>query len=233
MQATKVVLGGDDQYYFENTVGFHFNASADSLASFGVMYELMMKNMYSMYSHQKWFEWIQKRIEYEKGNITHQNSGMTFWPKLTEKCTSDSFQYISTNCFTGLYDLRTKPSIVVNDKQYFLDDNEQLIHDWPLRSYSLKYFTAFQDDEILKLKNPQIPVVLVYSKSNRTIGQTIYDGKITDYTEKGQFPKNHNIMIPGDGTVSPNSALIPALKWAYQYQHKEDYPDQGDTFKVF
>ena len=60
MQATKVVLGGDNEYYFGNVVGFHFNASADSLGSMAVMYELMLKNMYTLYKDKKWFKNVYK-----------------------------------------------------------------------------------------------------------------------------------------------------------------------------
>ena len=234
MQATKCILGGDDEYFFLGKIGFHFDASARSLGSFPVMYELLQTEMYSIYKDEPWFDWIQKRLDYEAGKIPFEQSGMMFWPSIKENCTPDSFVGKDQRCFSGLYDTRNRPSVTVKDEnlQYFLDDNEKLIKDWPLLEYSLRYYKMFNDDEFRKLKNPGVPVLLLYSKSNDTIAQTNYKGKITDYTSKGEYPEAEDIMGYGDGTVQSNSKLFPAIKWAYQFTHKDEIKDDEVSYKV-
>ena len=234
MQATKCILGGDDEYFFLGKIGFHFQASAKSLGSFPVMYELLQTNMYSMYENEPWFEWIQKRLDYEAGKVPFEDSGMLFWPTTEENCTPSSFIGKPEKCVSGLFDLRTMPSVTVEDgkRKYFLDDNEKLIGDWPLLDYSLKYYKMFKDPEFFKLKNPGIPVVLIYSKSNDTITQTNYKGKISDFTKANHFPAAQDVMGFGDGTVGSNSKLFPAIKWAYEFSHKENIADVNIDYKV-
>ena len=234
MQATKCVLGGDDEYFFLKFIGFHFGASSKSLGSMPVMYELMQRNMFSIYQKEPWFEWIRKRLDYENGKVSFEDSGMLFWPKVEEKCTPDSFSNRSPQCFSGLDDLRKRPSVTVEDgdKEYFLDDNLQLIKDWPLLEYSVDYFKMFDDREFRKLKNPGVPFILIFSKANDTIVQTNYKGKITDYTSQNEYPEADDVMGYGDGTVGSNSKLFPAIKWAYQFSHKDSLGDEAKDYKV-
>ena len=232
MQATKVVLGGDDEYFFFKMIGFHFNASSTSLGSFPVMYELMLKNMYTKYQDQPWFQWIQKRLDYEQGTTSYADSGMYFWPPVDEKCTPDSFKNRDSKCFSGLDDMRKVPSVKVGDLEYDLSDNEKLIKDWPLSEFSESNIKFLKDTEYEKLDNPTVPMVLVFSKANDTIRQTKYKWKISDYTQKGEYPKAEDVMSYGDGTVPSNSALFPALKWAYEFDNKKDYAEKGKNFKV-
>jgi hypothetical protein len=234
MQALKCVLGGDDEYFYLNSVGFHFSGSSKSVGSFPVMFELFQRNMYKIYENEPWFKWIQGRLDYEKGKVPFEQSGMLFWPKIEEKCTPKSFKNIPTSCVSGLSDLRERPSVTVEtgNKKYFLDDPKDVISDWPLLEFSLDYFKMFDDPEFYKLKNPGVPTVLIYSKSNETIEQTHYKGKITDYTKKNEFPVATDVMGFGDGTVGSNSKLFPGIKWAYEFENKESYGSEGDNFKV-
>ena len=232
LQATKTILGGDNEFYYLGAIGFHFQANADSLGSMGTMYELMLKNMYSKYQNEPWFEWISKRLDYEQGKRTKEDSGMLFWPSIEETCTAKSFTNRDHKCYTGLDDMRKRPSVIVNHKEYFLDDNRSLVSDWPLKPFSLNYYDAHQDEEYEKLVNPGVPVVLVFSKANDTIKQSTYEGKITDYTDKGMYPKVKDIFGYGDGTVQANSALVPSIKWAFEFHHKELYGSKGLSYKV-
>lgn len=234
MEATMSILGGDDMYYFLNIIGFHFKASALSLGSFPSMYEILQKNMYKMFQDEPWFEWVQKRLDYELGKRPHEDSGMLFWPSVDEKCTPDSFANIDTRCFSGLDDMRKRPSVVVEDGnlQYFLNDNLRLIKDWPLLDHSEDFYKMFNDPEFTKLKNPGVPVLLIFSKSVDTVAQVHYEGKISDYTQKNEYPKNNITMGYGDGTVGTNSELFPAIKWGYQFEHKDEMGDAGKHFKV-
>ena len=234
MQATKCVLGGDDEYFYFHSIGFHFEGSSKSVGSFPVMFELFQKNMYKMYQNEEWFEWIQKRLDYENGKIKFEDSGMTFWPKITEECTPNTFTNITPKCTSGLFDLRERPSVTVehDNKKYYLDDPFEVVKDWPLHEFSVDYFKMFFDEEFFKLANPGVPVLLIYSKSNDTIAQSNYKGKISDYTEQNTYPPADDVMGYGDGTVGSNSPLFPGIKWAYQFENKEKYGDEGKDFKV-
>ena len=233
MTATQSVLAGLESYQ-KAIFGLKYPAASQSLGSFPSMYELMQVNMYTIYQNEPWFQWVKKRLDYEAGNIDFEDSGMLFWPKIDEKCTPDSFENISENCHSGLFDMRKEPSITVeNGKvEYFLDDNEKLISDLPMLDTSLDYFRMFNNDDFRKLRNPGVPVQMIYSKSTETISKLKYKNKITDYTKDGKYPEVEYENNFGDGTVGANSALFPAIKWAYQFNHKNQISEEGVDFKV-
>ena len=241
MTATQSVLGGNDSFNLLKIFGLKYPASSKSLGSFPSMYELMQVNMYSIYQNEPWFQWIQKRLDYEAGKIPFEESGMLFWPKITEKCTPESFVDVKSQCNSGLHDLRKDPSITVENgkKEYFLEDNEKLIRDWPMLKNSLKSFQMFNNEDFRKLRNPGVPVQMIYSKSAATVTKLDYKNKISDYTRNNEYPKidiskefKDKTFGFGDGTVGANSALFPAIKWAYEYNHKNENSSTDIEYKV-
>jgi hypothetical protein len=234
MSALKSILGGNEDYFFLKMMGLHFTGSYKSVGSFPSMFELSQRNMYKMYENEPWFKWIQGRLDYEKGKVPFEKSGMLFWPKIEEKCTPKSFENIPTSCVSGLSDLRLRPSVTVDNQKnkYFLNDPKNVIEDWPLHKFSLDYIKMFHDSEFYKLKNPGVPTVILYSKSVKTVEQTHYTEKITDHTKDKKFPPSEDVMGYGDGTVGTNSKLFPGIKWAYELENKESYGSEAKNFKV-
>lgn len=233
MTATQSVLGGLEEYQ-KSIFGLKYPAASQALGSFPSMYELMQVNMYTIYQNEPWFQWVKKRLQYENNEIPFEESGMLFWPKINEKCTPSSFKLISPNCHSGLVDMRKEPSITVENGKvkYFLDDNEKLISDLPMLETSLDFFRMFNNDDFRKLRNPGVPVQMIYSKSTRTISKIKYKNKMTDYTKKGEYPEVDYSYNFGDGTVGSNSSLFPAIKWAYQFNHKHEISEKDVDYKV-
>lgn len=221
MKAIQDTLGGEDMYFFLKTLGFHFKASKECMTTFPVMYELALVNMYTMYAKEPWFQWVISRLEYEKGQISAEESGLSFWPTMDEECTPANFTEFSPKCNSGLEDMRERASVVIDGKDYFLDDLKKIYEDWPLQDYSKDYFDKFHDPEFLKLTNPEVPMVLIFGKAFATAAQVVYEGKITDFTDKGEYPKYTEVHGFGDNRVSSNSALVPGIKWAYEFEHRE------------
>jgi hypothetical protein len=235
MSALKSVLGGNKDLLFFGFFGLHFNGSSQSVGTFPSMFELSQRNMYKMYENEPWFKWIQARLKYEKNNGSFEKSGMLFWPKIEEKCTPKSFKNIPTSCASGLSDLRLKPSVTLEsgNKEYFLEDPQHVIGECSLHDFSKDYFNMFHNPDFFKFKNPGVPTVLIFSKSNDTIERTHYKGDIRNYTQKKKkFPPSVDKPGFGDGTVGTNSKLFPAIKWAYEFEHKESYGSEGENFKV-
>ena len=232
MSATNIVIGGMNLTMLWGKMGFHFESAAEGLGSTPSVYELMLKNMYMMYQNEPWFDWVVKQIQYEQGKIPKEKTGMSFWPSKEENCTYESFTNISSKCITGLEDMRKYDSVIVDGKGYSLYDNKQMIQDWPLRTYSLRYFESLQDPEYDQMNNPGVPVVTVYSKTNGTTQKITFKDKITDYTSKKEYPKSTETTGYGDGTVPTNSAIIAPIKWAYEFENKESFGSKGKDYKV-
>lgn len=232
MQATKVMIGGDDEYFFLNSLGFRMEASVRSFGSFPSLFELIARNMYAAHSDEPWFKWVLDQLKYENGEITKAEAGMYFWPEKDKLCTPDSFVDIPQKCISGLKDMRKSPSMEIEGKSFYFDNNEELIGQFELKDYSLDYFKFFKDKEFAKMENPGVPVFLVYSKSSLTESEIKYQGKISDYTDKNEFPKYEVVHGFGDATVAVNSSVIPGIKWSYEYQNRDPNDPKAKNLKV-
>jgi hypothetical protein len=229
--ANKGIIEGNSNFYFGGFFGFHFSPSHKSLSSFAVEYELFLKNMYQMYQTEDWFEWVQQILAYEKGHA--EQSPLNFWPSKNEICLP-KFKGVNRKCLTGLEDIRNKPSIVVGQHKYYLDDMQEIITNWTIQDNVLQNNQTFADPNRFKLLNPGVPLVLVYSRATPTISQVQYTDDILTYISQGKYPPVKNTYSVGDGTVSPNSALVPAIKWAYQFDkyHRDRPYTSHSPYKV-
>ena len=86
-------------------------------------------------------------------------------------------------------------------------------------------YYAFKEDskknKISQLKNPEVPVTLIFGSHTPTPKTFVYDydPKIAANKNEFAFP-NQTIYTPGDGTVTTASALLPALKWSWEFDFK-------------
>lgn len=232
LNANKGIIEGNSNFYFGGVFGFHFSPSHKSLSTFAVEYELFLKNMYEMYKQEEWFQWVTQRIAYENGEINQ--SPLNFWPSINETCLP-KFKNVNRKCFTGLENIQNKPSIVVGHHKYYLNDMNEIINKWTLQDVVVENNKIFADPNRFKLKNPGVPLVVVYSRANPTISQMIYPQDILKYISQDKYPPVQDFKSVGDGTVSPNSALIPAIKWAFEFDkyHKNYSFTSESPYKVF
>lgn len=222
MESTKILLGGDDAHHYLHYFGLKFSASAYSLGSSACIYELALKNMYKMFEGQQWFDWVEKRLQYENGEIPHSQSGMLFWPSLKQSCSPDTFTFFDKRCFSGLEDMRKRPSVIVDKKKYYLDNNHKLMSDWPLLDYSADYMKTFKNEEFNQMTNPGVQTFVLFLRTFKTINQIEYPEPITKYTKNNEFPLYSTNYSYGDGRVPTNSYLIPFIKWAYEFENQTE-----------
>jgi len=83
------------------------------------------------------------------------------------------------------------------------------------------YLEDAKSNDIYQLNNPQVPVTLVYGSHLNTPqgGKYYYDVKEAIENDQHGFP-NETTWTSGDGTVPTSFSLIPAFKWAWEFNNK-------------
>ena len=72
--------------------------------------------------------------------------------------------------------------------------------------------------------NPEVPITIIYGSHIKTNKKVSYSKHTRDHFIKTQnfyFPEKTESSI-GDGTVNAYSAILPGLKWAYEFENYKD-----------
>lgn len=72
-----------------------------------------------------------------------------------------------------------------------------------------------------KLENPNVPTLFLTSRGINTPYILEYNDNLFDLKKKNQFGTATIVNGTGDETVPTYSALLPAFKWAWEFQHKK------------
>ena len=169
---------------------------------------------------------LNKRLEYEKGNIPYEGKAVTLFANLNEQCVPKGFLPQSNNCMSGLHEMDDY-LVKIDDETYDLGDYSKLLKKYQIMNKEEEMYHYHNDPHRLRLTNPGVPVMIMYQKSISTTSQLTYDD-IKSYTDKFQFPPVQKKYNFGDQSVSSNSILIPGIKWAYDFEHQT----ANTSFKV-
>ena len=228
----KLLLSGNDDFitlggYF----GFHFSASVKTISNQASVFELFAKDFYRLYEEEPWFEHVKKRIEYEKKfpNIPYYNSGIDFWPRKGATCYDNTLSDFRELCEINLLDTKNFDIITIGEERFKLRDMEALYNERPLTYNTVPLFRKVVKDDIAYM-NPGVPVVLLFMSTHKTPIAYVFDENFNHYIENNQYPPTVDIIYGnGDETVPTYSAVIPGLRWAYQFENE---PDSGRYFPV-
>ena len=95
--------------------------------------------------------------------------------------------------------------------------------------YSMSYrkglplYNLSSDERIENLKNPQVEIVSVYSNFITTEAAVIYqENPISKNSSNIPVEPDSYIHTFGDGTVPTASAIVPAIKWANDFDEKKE-----------
>lgn len=224
------IIEGAKEYFWFGMFGMKFNTSYNSLATFAVQYELFLVNMYDKYKNEEWFKWVRERIQYENGEIKH--SPFDFWPDKDQVCLP-KFEGVNNKCFTGLEDISKEYSIAVGDQKYHLNQMAEIISKWTIDDDIIKNNEIFNDPDRFELKNPGVPLLVMFTRALPTVSQVTFPKDLLQYITQGNYPPSQTKMSMGDKLVSPNSAIIPPLKWAYEFHQSQKNPSSPSSYKVF
>jgi hypothetical protein len=217
----KILFSGDDDFIFlYSLIGLHVKAAIEGMNNVQVIYELSYHDAFTLYKSEKWFEAVRNRTAYEHSKLDYENSGFSFLPKIEEECSPRNFIFFPSDCKIGLSDTSKKPTLIVMQDEYKLNDFYEAMGKWNLTENTQQFLNFTFDAEYLKLHNPEVPVVLISMRTSNTIKKLNYTDNITNYVQKGVYYEPQITWGYGDNTVPTNSAFIPPLKWAWEFENK-------------
>ncbi len=217
----KILLSGNDDFIFlYKLLGLHINAAIESMNNVQVIYTLAYRDAFTLYKSEKWFEAIHNRTAYEHSKLGFEDSGFSFLPKIEEECSPRNYLFFPSDCKLGLSDTSKKPILTVMNDQYKLSEFSDAMGKWNLTANSQQFLNFTFDEAYLRFQNPEVPVILMGMRTSNTIKKLNYTENITSYVQKGVYYQPQITWGYGDSTVPSNSAFIPPLKWAWEFDNK-------------
>lgn len=222
LQAFNTIVAGNGEFiYLFNKVGLHFKSEIIVFNKMFSAYELLPIDFFTYHKDEPWLKAFESRILYEKGEVDHEFSGFKFLPKLEEKCTPVKFANYTTECKMGLFDYREKYIIKIQEDEYKVNEIEKMLTKYNMTDSTLDIFKMTRDEEMIKLKNPEVPVISINLRTGSTVEQYYYNKNITENLEKKDYPKSKKKIGYGDGVLSSTTQLAGPLKWAFEYDEKK------------
>ncbi len=219
----ELVAGFNRFSFFNGKFGFHAKAAAWLTPNQSSHYDMMGVDPFTIYEGQSWFENVKKRMAYEESSSTipYSDSGISFWPPKNETCHERKATKVDSACKINIYNTTSKPILKIGEDEFFMNENLKLIETRNLTETTPYLYNKLKD-ESLTLKNPEVPVILVYGASLSVNSYFEFDDNIKETIEKNLFPQPKKVeTISGDGSVASYSSLLPVLKWALEFESKE------------
>ena len=212
-KAIKTLISGDSEFLFFKMIGLHFKAAAEVCNSTLSDYELIPTDAFTLYKNKSWFKDIKKWTAYEQGEITYEEAGFSFLPKKEEKCAVRKYTGgFDTQCKFGLFDTSKETMFKIKDEEYKMNEFEKLLSKWGISDKAAALYKLTRDSNLTELRNPGVPIVSVFVSKLKT------EKSYTYKDEDDEFYNPNTVTHYGDGTVPSYSPLIPALKWAKEFE---------------
>jgi len=230
-EAVKRITVGTNQFTESHgkRVGLHTWDLREAMATIPGMFDLLPKNIYGIdqSNPEPWKVALKNAIERD------DYTNFPFYPTPEKIC------FRQRNCGMHLYDYFVKPIWKDCDlnKDYKIEDLQDLLVDlsFPrhpqetkdeMRQRIVYLLDHVKKNGIDQLQNPNVPFTLIFGSQVPTatyFGSLVHDlqGQAKDLKDEFESSEIKIYKQYGDGTVSVNSALVPVLKWAYEFQTKK------------
>jgi hypothetical protein len=183
---------------------------------------------------QPWLNEVIARINLEKDYNITTSAGQQFWndpnvtvpfawfPTPNRTCFEDGFWNRSAWCRMVVDNWLETSVVQVNGQNYStsFEDTIQWFNDITFSNYSADYWGDAFTNSVQNLTNPGVPVITIYGSHNPAEKTVVYESDPAPQTKQGFYvnPTAENYTF-GDGTVPSTAALLPALKWAWEFDN--------------
>lgn len=203
-------------------LGLSYKASVELFNGILSSYETRTVDPFGLYEGEEWFENIKKRMDYEVGKVSYEESGFDILPSMKDNCSSNENSFDSA-CVMGFFDSRKYPSIVINDKKYFKKDLDKIPEEYAATDREKNFIKITKDDEFNQLINPGVPFIPFVLRTYPTPAIYIWKKDIKEDLKNSKFhDPEKTINSYGDQTVDTTSLLMAPLKWAYEFDNKKN-----------
>ena len=229
-KAVKVVIGGDDEFYqqlFNYTMGLNFDDQKAFLGSSSAFYDILPKPVFFYESSSQWLIDVIDRIQIESDYISNNSLGLpnltySWFPAANETC-FNNFTSRPNYCLMAIQNWQTVPILQIGNQTFFARYNDTIAYLANFSTFTNNSQQLLESDylnNIQNLTNPGVPVITIYGTTAPT-DETIYyqeNPALTTIDNEFMQPTNDSETY-GDGTVPSTSSLLPALKWAWQFDN--------------
>lgn len=229
-----LVAGNSDYITLGGYFGFKFEAFKWTVSNQMSIYELASVDPFTVYKGEAWLEEVKKRMRYEANpsEIPFSESGFSFLPPFQGICHESLKGSLSIRCGFNIYDTSEKDMIQLEDRIYKMSETQKLLEDFKFTYHSPILFKKLYNPRLTRM-NPRIPVIIVFTNSIKTENYHRFDDNYTRDIKRGYYPKESETGYTwGDTTVPTWSSLLLGLKWAYEYDHRNDKDGISDAQPV-
>lgn len=212
------LFGISELLYLNKSIGLHYKSQMEWINRMLSIYELMPVDPFTNFKGSEWIEAVEKRIRYEKGEVPFEESGFSFLPKKEEACSPDNFENFPTACLMGLTDTSKDNLITIMGEGFKMNQLDKVFERFPITGHMAELYELTKKTRDNELDNPGVPFVSLFS---RTVSTSVNYSSDTDpfiAYKNDEFTEIKKTYGYGDSTVAANSQLIPALKWAREFE---------------
>jgi hypothetical protein len=222
-KSTKNLVAADDDVYVAGgIIGINFRSNLQFNSNMLGLFDHSEIDFFTIHAGEAWLDEVKKRMAYQNDpvNVPFENSGFSFLPKVTDVCNEVTDQKKDPHCKFELLDTSTIDTIKVLDKSYKISEIKDLLNDYnPFPATPQIYDKVFNPR--LMDTNPMIPTSLIFMNSLQTPLRNEFNVDLKEYYDKNYFPKPvKKVTVLGDRTAQTYSAIVPGLKWAYEFDNK-------------
>ena len=223
-----ILIGGDNSFSMQG-LGITFWMMKLSIANFPSMFDLMPRSTWGMYQNTPWMKSILNRISIERGESpAHQVSPQddivsSIYPLGTDVCYGSDWTHRTSKCITSMQEFESLGDI--NGEKITVSNMRDILQKY---SYNPNVARLFDGPTSRKnydqMTNPGVETVVIYSNILETTKSMSWSSnpKLTTIREDSGYNMANKIQSHmGDGTVLASSTLVPAFKWAYEFQKQQ------------
>lgn len=224
-----VMIGMDDSGVLALPIaelGVGSSLYKDTFGTFPSFLDLLPNSFFQYYRNEDWIKHFTDRISEERVGksdpaIKHDKNNLLtkIFPPFNSVCLP-GYESRQEKCFSGFFKYKSSGKI----KNYIVNgaSQEAMIKTYGFTNNTEYFFQkekSYLNNNIdYKMRNPKVQVNVIYSSMTPTYSQFRYLNDPRYKTLRGKFglPEVVNYEL-GDGSVLVTSAILPAIRWAYEH----------------
>jgi Lecithin:cholesterol acyltransferase len=223
-----LMIGGDSRYNFEG-VGITFWILKKTMATFPATFDLMPRTTWALFKDQVWLKAAENRILREAGKpplhslTTEDDIVSKIYPSETSVCFANDWTSRNNLCLSGMKEFLSIGSI--NGEEVHVNNIQEILHKYSYNDNAgLLYDSDNKRAEYDQMTNPGVESVHIFSNILVTPLNYVWhkDPKILTMHDHSDFLVADKITYSiGDKSVLASSTLVPAFKWAHEFDSRQ------------
>lgn len=196
----------------------------DSIAGFPSTFQLQISRFFRVHKDSEFMRVILERVAHEEKNEPTPESNFLndFFPNAKEICSPDFVERDDATCKTGIHEIWK-----IGTLQGLPITPDTLSDLYEIYSYDPKAYKIWkwaQDERFDHMINPGVQTNILYSNHILSRNKLTFNADPRTRTTFNEFFVPDLEFTQGDATVVTTSAIVPGIKWAYEFSKKSTFP---------